>query len=60
MAEAFVGTWVLDGKSDSIDALLEAQGVGFMKRKVLIISFIIYFISLPFLSILLFLLFIYC
>jgi hypothetical protein len=38
MAEAFVGTWVLDtGKSDSFDDLLTAQGVGFIKRKVLLL-----------------------
>jgi len=33
---ALVGTWVLDeAKSDNTDALLEAQGVGWVKRKVI-------------------------
>jgi len=36
MVEALFGTWVLDdSKSENTDALLEAQGVGWVKRKVI-------------------------
>ena len=35
MADAFNGSWVLDlAKSQDTDALLTAQGVGWLKRKV--------------------------